>query len=345
MPMLVMSVFCMIAGAISDKFGRKWLLVGASCIYGIAGMSPIFLEDLTSILASRFVLGLAEAFVMVIGLALVSDFFTGTQRERILAMQVTVASIGAFSFNIIGGFLGEISWHAAYYPYSFAFIVALLSAIFLWEPNLKSPAQDGETEEKADDLEVKQYVIWFMGFLAAFIGLAFLMGPINFGLLFEAIGVISPKQISLAYALNSLGIMGGTLFFGWIMSGRFSTARQLAMSFFIMAIGFFGMWYASTFISMTVFAIVLGFGCGMTIPSFTVWVASLFPARIRGFGMGINISGQFFGNFVGGATLAWLVSLFGGRELLMMGFGFIMLGASFVGLLFVWTAKKQPNLL
>ena len=110
LPMLVMSAFSVIAGAISDRVGRKWLLVGAAVFYGIVGMLPVVLTNLYMILGARIVLGIFEAFVMVTGIALIGDFFVGSKRARLLALQTTAASLMAFVFNNVGGILGDISW-------------------------------------------------------------------------------------------------------------------------------------------------------------------------------------------------------------------------------------------
>ena len=84
LPMLVMSVFSVIAGAISDRVGRKWLLVGAAVFYGVVGMMPLVLTDLYAILGTRIVLGIFEAFVMVTGIALIGDFFVGSNAPACL---------------------------------------------------------------------------------------------------------------------------------------------------------------------------------------------------------------------------------------------------------------------
>ena len=149
LPMLVMSVFSVIAGAISDRVGRKWLLVGAAVFYGIVGMMPLVLTDLYAILSTRIVLGIFEAFVMVTGIALIGDFFVGSKRARLLALQTTAASLMAFVFNNVGGILGDISWRVPYYTYAFGFLLALLAAFFLWEPSRRAQA-DEVTDESLE---------------------------------------------------------------------------------------------------------------------------------------------------------------------------------------------------
>jgi len=45
-PMLVMAVFCIAAGGIADRFGRKRLLVGACLAYGCIGTIPLYADNL-----------------------------------------------------------------------------------------------------------------------------------------------------------------------------------------------------------------------------------------------------------------------------------------------------------
>src|SRR3712207_4922103 len=54
----------MVAGRIVDRVGRKRLLVGALVGYAFVGTAPLWLPSLQLIVASRVLLGLAEAAIM-----------------------------------------------------------------------------------------------------------------------------------------------------------------------------------------------------------------------------------------------------------------------------------------
>jgi MFS family permease len=72
-PALCVALFSPLAGWISDKAGRKPVLLSALLIYAFIGLLPFFLSDLMHIIAARVVLGIAEAAIMTVATALIAD--------------------------------------------------------------------------------------------------------------------------------------------------------------------------------------------------------------------------------------------------------------------------------
>lgn len=313
LPMLVMAFFSVVAGAISDRVGRKWLLVGAAFFYGLVGMMPLVLTDLYSILASRIVLGVFEAVVMVTGIALVGDFFVGSKRARLLALQTTAASSMAFVFNNVGGVLGDISWRVPYYTYAFGFVLALLAALFLWEPD--RPNRTTEAREESSDPLLQPFMIALTCVMAIIVGFVFLVTPVHFGYMFQNIGVEQGSLIGPAYGINSLGVISGTLLFGWVLNGRASIGVQIAVASIVMAIGFYGMSVAQTYQTMTLSGLINGLGGGLLLPAAVTWNMRLLPARIRGFGSGAFQSGLFLGNFLAAIGVVLIGNWLGGGRI------------------------------
>lgn len=330
-PMLVMSFFCVVAGAISDRIGRKWLLVGSAAFYAAIGTAPLYLDSLHAILTSRLVLGVAEAFVMVIGVALIGDFFSGRKRERLLAMQVTVASISAFIFNNLGGILGEFGWRAPYGIYFIGLVLAIMVSIFLWEPP-RDKTKTVALSQDQDEPPVQSLMILFTSLLAIVTGLVFLIVPVHFGFLFFDIGINATSKIGMAYGLNAIGVVTGTLVFGWGISDRLPVGKQLCIAYTMMALGFLGMCQAETYLSLTASGVINGIGGGMLLPTMVTWNMRLLPARIRGLGLGAYQSGMFFGNFLAGPAVVWAAGILDGRAGAVMLVGWLLLAGAGVSL-------------
>ena len=64
-PALAIALCAPLAGWLADRVGRKLLLLVATLVYGLAGAAPAVLNDFDVILASRFVLGAAEAWYLL----------------------------------------------------------------------------------------------------------------------------------------------------------------------------------------------------------------------------------------------------------------------------------------
>ena len=330
-PMAVMAVFGMAAGAFSDRFGRKWVLVVAALMYGAIGTAPLYLQSLHSILMSRAILGVVEVFILVVGTALIGDFFSGNKRARLLALQTTIAAICAFAFNNIGGALGDIGWRIPYTLYSVGFVLAIFAAIFLWEPE-RQPRQSKEIEALVDQPHVDRFMITVNCLLAVFAGFTFIAVPVNFGYLFHDLGIDSTAGIGIAYGLNSLGVMLGSLIFGWTLSSRFSVNVQLFVAYLGMGIGFIGMWYSNSYLFLTLSGICAGIGGGVLMPAMVNWNIDLLPARIRGLGQGAYQASGYVGQFFSGIAIVWAASVLGGRAETIKWLGVVLIVAAVISL-------------
>ncbi len=311
-PMLVMALFGLAAGLVVDRVGRKWVLVGASFMYGVVGTAPIYLDNLHAILASRILLGVAEILIAVVSVALIGDFFVGKKRGRLLALQATVAAFTGFVLNNLGGLLGDISWRAPYWIYAVGFLLAILSAIFLWEPERRT-SKENSPVGMVDEPTIDRFMITVTCVLSVVAGFVFMTVPINFSFLFHAIGVDSSARIGFAYGLNGLGIIAGSLLFGWVLNGRSSVPIQLGIAFLMTASGFIGMWYSTEYAHLAIAGVFAGIGGGMLFPSMATWNISLLPSRIRGLGQGAFQSAGYLGQFSAGIAIIWLASLLGQR--------------------------------
>ena len=91
---LFIAVGAPIIGALADRYGRRRLLLVSTVVYALAGGSGFVLDSLVAILASRAVLGLAVAGVMVTVTALITDYYDETRRDTVLGRQGAFMSIG-----------------------------------------------------------------------------------------------------------------------------------------------------------------------------------------------------------------------------------------------------------
>src|SRR6476620_2219931 len=64
LPSLCIALFSPFAGAIADFWGRRRLLLAAILMYTLVGVLPTLLDNLYALLATRFVIGIAEAAIL-----------------------------------------------------------------------------------------------------------------------------------------------------------------------------------------------------------------------------------------------------------------------------------------
>jgi MFS family permease len=316
-PMLMMAGLSVFVGELADRYGRKRLLVASTFFYAFVGTAPLYLDSLTAIIASRFALGVMEAVLMTVSTTMIGDYYDGAKRERFMSLQTTLSAGSAFLLNTLGGAIAEHGWRAPYWLFAISLILAPLMAIHLWEPRTRASMTAQQYAE--DTLSFKPRLLGFICALAVLLGILFLTVPVHFGYLHGAIGVQSPRQIGMAYGVNSLGVIGGTLLFGWVLAARLKVPFQLAVGAVIAGIGFVMMRSAGDYTALTTAGFVNGLGCGILLPTMVTWNMRDLPLSRRGMGTGAFQSCLFFGMFVNPILIVWMEKNLGGARALAIG--------------------------
>ncbi|MGI0492801.1 MFS transporter [Alkalinema pantanalense CENA528] len=132
------SLFTAIAGSpvgvLIDRYGRRPFMLGAVLLYGVAGSAGLIFDDLTLLLFSRALLGIAVAAITTISATLIADYYTGATRVKVLGWQSAAMGLGGVVFVLFGGFLAEFNWHMPFLIYLVAFIALPLVWLTLPEP-------------------------------------------------------------------------------------------------------------------------------------------------------------------------------------------------------------------
>lgn len=298
MPALCIALLSPVAGALGDYFGRRRLLIISLALYGVVGLAPIFLTDLTAIIVSRAFVGVAEALIMVTSTTLIGDVFAGQKRDKWLAAQTAFASMSALVFFNLGGILGQSGWRTPFWIYSSALVMLAAVLAFTWEP-------DGDAETGAPDRYEPHNASWAdfpWSRMAGIVGVT-IFGSILFytvqiqassGL--AAHGISNPAQAGFLTSVASLGVPLGTYIYGKLRHDR--VARLLFAEFLMLGIGFLVMSFAG---SPTVFLVGCGInqiGAGLLLPTLLVWAMGQLTFEVRARGTGIWQSAFALGQFL-----------------------------------------------
>ncbi|MED1916167.1 MFS transporter [Bacillus thuringiensis] len=141
------------AGYLSDRFGRKIVIIISLALYGIggllAGLAALWIDQpYMAIMGGRVLQGIGAAGTAPIAMALVGDLFDGASESRALGLLETSNGMGKVLSPIFGSLLALISWYMVFLAFPIICGVVLLMFLFL-------------TKEKKQDkkpLPVKQYM-------------------------------------------------------------------------------------------------------------------------------------------------------------------------------------------
>jgi EmrB/QacA subfamily drug resistance transporter len=105
------------AGSLSDRFGRKGMLLAGLTVFGVAGVAAGLTNDPGALIATRAVMGLGAAMVFPSTLSLLSNVFTERgERARAIGLWGATAGAAIALGPIVGGWLLEASdWRSIFF--------------------------------------------------------------------------------------------------------------------------------------------------------------------------------------------------------------------------------------
>jgi EmrB/QacA subfamily drug resistance transporter len=109
--LIAATVLVLMAGRLSDLFGRKRAYVGGFLVFALASLGAGFSPDVTVLILWRILQGIGSAFLFANAAALVTDAFPKEQLGLAMGANTMVAAIGLVLGPVLGGALVAISWH------------------------------------------------------------------------------------------------------------------------------------------------------------------------------------------------------------------------------------------
>jgi EmrB/QacA subfamily drug resistance transporter len=132
--LIAATVLVLMAGRLSDLFGRKRAYVGGFLVFAIASLGAGFSGDATVLILWRILQGIGSAFLFANAAALVTDAFPKEELGLAMGANTMVAAIGLVLGPVLGGALVSISWHWVFwFNVPFALAGAAWGALVLRE--------------------------------------------------------------------------------------------------------------------------------------------------------------------------------------------------------------------
>lgn len=125
----------LILGPLTDRFGRKNLLILGMGVYFLASLSCAFSITYLQMLISRLIQAIGASSGLIIGRAIVGDLFDAKEAGKIFSTIFPFVGMSPAISPVIGGFIGYyFGWQSTFLFVSlFALAVALLVFYFLPE--------------------------------------------------------------------------------------------------------------------------------------------------------------------------------------------------------------------
>src|SRR5215470_581085 len=129
---LAFAALVLAAGSLSDRLGRKGILLAGLVVFGAASLAGAFAATAGELIAARAAMGVGAALMFPATLSLLVNVFTERgERARAIGLWGATTGVGIAVGPIIGGWLLEhFNWSSVFFALvPFAAIAAVLVAV------------------------------------------------------------------------------------------------------------------------------------------------------------------------------------------------------------------------
>ncbi len=149
LPSLAVGCTGFVLGGIADRFGKVRTLSASLVLFTACGVASFFLDDLTTILAMRFLVGVGIAGISMAVTALMAEYYAGASRVKVLSYQSAAMGLGVLLLEYTGGSLAAFSWHEPFLVYLIGIPILLLCILSMKEPVHDASADRASSEERS----------------------------------------------------------------------------------------------------------------------------------------------------------------------------------------------------
>jgi DHA1 family bicyclomycin/chloramphenicol resistance-like MFS transporter len=115
-------------GPLSDKIGRRPVILGGIVLMGIATLGATVAPSIELLIAARILQAFGACATLVVPRAVVQDIYSGSEAARIMAVVAMIQSIAPLTAPIIGGVLDTLfGWRAI-----FGFLAIVAGTLGVW---------------------------------------------------------------------------------------------------------------------------------------------------------------------------------------------------------------------
>jgi MFS transporter, AAHS family, 4-hydroxybenzoate transporter len=331
----------LLSGPVSDRWGRRMVLIGSVALFGVACLGSAHAASLTELTTLRFITGVGLGAAMPNAVTLMSEFCPDQRRSTIVNLMFCGFPLGA----AFGGFLAawmipQFGWRSVLHfggavpllltvllvlrlPESIRYMVARQQPVerirkvlvhvspaahsargfVMQESGNQAPGSSGIRIVLSRSFVLGSALLW----LCYFMGLVIFYGLVNWMPVLLKEAGLSPQHASLVSALFPLG-GAGTVLCGMLMD-RFNPNRVVAAAYALGALSVFAIGQAIGNMGLLVCVVFLaGVLVNTAQASMPSLAAAWYPTAGRGTGVAWMLGVGRFGGIAGSFLVAELAS-------------------------------------
>ncbi|GAA1564973.1 MFS transporter [Kribbella hippodromi] len=138
---LVFAGLLLTAGSLSDRYGRKKVMIIGLAIFGAASLVATYAGSPETLIAGRVLMGIGGAIVMPSTLSIVITVFDDEERRKAMSIWSSVLMVGLIGGPVLGGALIARFWWGSVFLINVPVVVLAIAAALILMPESKAPAR------------------------------------------------------------------------------------------------------------------------------------------------------------------------------------------------------------
>ena len=336
-----------VAGRLSDKIGRKKILIFSVAIFGVMSLLTAFTTGFNSLVLIRFLTGVGMGGALPLIIAMSSESVSERWSATAVSIMYAGVPIGAAITALAAGMFTEVGqWKNIFYLGGLAPILILpLLALFLKETYTKRPATK---EIENNDFKFVLFgegrlastlQIW-LSFLGTLIVLYFILNWLP--VLMQSNG-LSMKNVSNIQVSYQVGALLGVLSLGWLLS-RIKIRTVVVMIYVGILVGLSALAMSKSLTGLMFSAALSGFFLTGGQSALYALAAKVYQKSMRGTGVGVAVAMGRIGSFIG-PLLAGLIFSYNSSSSFVIGSSIpVIIIAAIAAIMLTNNISRRENL-
>ncbi|MGD0802799.1 MAG: MFS transporter [Candidatus Bathyarchaeia archaeon] len=311
----------LVAGALSNRYGRKNILILSGFIYSSTFFMLVFMgHDFTSLMISRFIAGIGFYMMPVAVTTMAADIFPTRERGRAMALYGVAGGIGALIGPLITPFLVFGTDYTWYFLFSaISIFLSSIAMIFLVKETLPDDIRSITIASTGKRIDVRGFLISVkgLGAVVAIFLIAVLIYRAGYTMIDPFLSLylnevlhLDLGSVSYIFALRAFCTIIFSQISGWL------TDKYGRKSMFMIGLGMtvlttFSYTITSTFVQMLFLRAFDAAGSAITLTAVRTMVADLLSPEMRAFGMGLYSALTQQSSTVGSIFSGFIIDAFG----------------------------------
>ncbi|MEI1421442.1 bacillibactin exporter BcbE [Bacillus cabrialesii] len=316
----VVAIICIpIAGYLSDRFGRKKILLPCLLIAGLGGLVAAFASTYMKnpyamILAGRVLQGIGSAGAAPIVMPFIGDLFQGDDEKVSAGLGdiETANTSGKVLSPILGALLASWYWFVPFWFIPFFCLISFLLVLFL----VAKPEEDEDAPAVSEFIKSVRKIFKQDG---RWLYTVFIIGCVIMFLLFGVLFYLS-DTLENKYAIDGVakgGLLAIPLLFlstSSFIAGKKIGKDKVRMKFcvvtgmILLTLSFIALWWNHSFYFLFIFLSIGGIGIGMALPALDALITEGIESEQCGTISSFYNSMRFIGVALGPPVFAALMS-------------------------------------